>query len=263
MLLQFQPGQPILHAYILAAADERLRGEETLSLAAAMLCTSDGARPCGVCRDCRKVFRKTHPDVITVEPESSGRRAEMKVDQIRRIVSEAYIMPSEAQRKVYVLSRADTMNRSAQNALLKLLEEPPRSAAFILAAERAESLLPTVRSRCELIRRNTASDALPEEAVSEAGRFLSALAAGDRLAQLRWCLSHEKDETESVRLLLTALLRALLAHLADDQPIRGLSGADALAWSDRVQRCLEYLRSNVSVRHIMGCLSVPVNQNQN
>ena len=263
MLLQFQPGQPILHAYILAAADERLRGEETLSLAAAMLCTSDGARPCGVCRDCRKVFRKTHPDVITVEPESSGRRAEMKVDQIRRIVSEAYIMPSEAQRKVYVLSRADTMNRSAQNALLKLLEEPPRSAAFILAAERAESLLPTVRSRCELLRRNTDAVSLPEETAAEAARFLGALAAGDRLAQLRWCLSHEKDETESARLLLTALLRALSAHLAGDRPVRGLAGAEALAWTDRVQRALEFLRSNVSVKHIMGFLSVPVNQNQN
>ena len=126
-------------------------------------------------------------------------------------------MPSEAQRKVYVLRQADTMNPAAQNALLKLLEEPPRSASFILAAERAESLLPTVRSRCEVIRCNSEADALPAEAVQEAEAYLA---------------------------------------LLGDQPVSGLSAADANHSVRRVERCLEYLRSNVSARHIFGVLSL-------
>ena len=159
---QFQPGQPILHAYILAAADAALRETEAAALAAAMLCTAPGERPCGQCRDCRKVFRGVHPDVICVDPASGSKRPVFKVDQIRDVSADAYVMPSEAQRKVYVLRQADTMNPAAQNALLKLLEEPPRSASFILAAERVESLLPTVRSRCEIIRCNSEAEALPE-----------------------------------------------------------------------------------------------------
>ena len=253
---QFQPGQPILHAYILAAADAAVRESESTSLAAAMLCTADGARPCGQCRDCRKVLRGLHPDVICVDPDAGGRRPVFKVDQIRDVSADADIVPTEAQRKVYVLRQADTMNPAAQNALLKLLEEPPRSASFILAVERAESLLPTVRSRCEVIRCNTEADALPEEAVQEAEAYLSLLACGDAVGLLRWSRAHERDDTESIRLLLAAMLRRLTAHLSGDQPLPGLSAADALSETERIERCLEYLRSNVSARHIFGVLAL-------
>ncbi len=253
---QFQPGQPILHAYILAAADAALRESESTALAAAMLCTAEGSRPCGQCRDCRKVFRGLHPDVICVDPASGSKRPVFKVDQIRDISADAYIMPSEAQRKVYLLRRADTMNPAAQNALLKLLEEPPRSASFILAVERAESLLPTVRSRCEIIRCNSEADALPAEAVKEAETYLALFARGDAVGLLRWCRDHERDEAEAIQSLLTAVLRRLTAHLADNQPLPGLSGSDAIALVQRIERCLEYLRSNVSARHIFGVLSL-------
>ncbi len=253
---QFQPGQPILHAYILAAADAAVREKESTALAAAMLCTASGSRPCGQCRDCRKVFRSLHPDVICVDPASGSKRPVFKVDQIRDVSADAYIMPTEAQRKVYVLRQADTMNPAAQNALLKLLEEPPRSASFILAVERAESMLPTVRSRCEVIRCNTEADALPEEAVQEAGEYLALLARDDAVGLLRWSRAHERDETEAIQALLTAALRRLTAHLSGDQPLSGLSGADAIAAVQRIERCLEYLRSNVSARHIFGVLAL-------
>ena len=253
---QFQPGQPILHAYILAAADAEVREREATSLAAAMLCTAEGPRPCGQCRDCRKVLRGLHPDVICVDPASGSKRPVFKVDQIRDVSADAYVMPSEAQRKVYVLRQADTMNPAAQNALLKLLEEPPRSASFILAAERAESLLPTVRSRCEIIRCNSEAEALPETAVQEAETYLALFARGDAVGLLRWSREHERDDTEAIQSLLTAILRRLTAHLSGDQPLDGLSAADANLEVQRIERCLEYLRSNVSARHIFGVLSL-------
>ena len=146
-MLQFQPQEHLLHSYIVASQSEQARDRLSLDLAAAMLCRSDGVRPCRTCRDCRKVYDGVHPDVIYVAPDPDAKVPTIKVDQIRSIAATAYILPSEAEKKVYVLRQADTMNLSAQNAFLKLLEEPPQSAAFILAAASPELLLPTVRSR--------------------------------------------------------------------------------------------------------------------
>ena len=141
-MLQFQPQEHLMHSYIVASQSEQARDRLSLDLAAAMLCRSDGVRPCRTCRDCRKVYDGVHPDVIYVAPDPDAKVPTIKVDQIRSIAATAYILPSEAEKKVYVLRQADTMNLSAQNAFLKLLEEPPQSAAFILAAASPELLLP-------------------------------------------------------------------------------------------------------------------------
>ena len=86
--------------------------------------------------------------------------------QIRALRADAYIRPNEAGRKVYLLERAHTMNPSAQNAMLKLLEEGPPYAAFLLLTENAAALLPTVRSRCETLT-------LSPVPLPEAGRLFS------------------------------------------------------------------------------------------
>ena len=145
-----------------------------------MLCESGGERPCGECRHCRKVFAGIHPDVISVAPgvDDKGRkRREILVDQVRFISADAQVMPNEARVKVYVVHDADRMNAAAQNALLKLLEEPPASAAFVLCAANPALLLPTVRSRCVLIRRN-ADAAEDEQSAAEIDIRIAALGPG-------------------------------------------------------------------------------------
>ena len=124
----FQSNTAISHAYALICANEAQRERETTELAAAMLCSSPRVRPCRVCRDCKKVFRAVHPDVLYTDPTGSAKTAAIKVDQVREIISTAHLLPSEGKSKVYVLRNADKMNPQAQNALLKLLEEPPSSA---------------------------------------------------------------------------------------------------------------------------------------
>ena len=155
--LVFRPGERVSHAYIVASASEEARRGTALRLAAAMLCESSGDRPCGDCRHCRKVFSGIHPDVVSVAPalDDKGRkRREILVEQVRFISADAQVMPNEARVKVYAIHDAERMNAAAQNALLKLLEEPPASAAFILCASNPALLLPTVRSRCVLLRQN-------------------------------------------------------------------------------------------------------------
>ena len=135
------------HAYIISGPAGSGRHTLARLLAAAMLCTAQGERPCGQCAPCLKVAKGIHPDLSVVTGLEEGKP--ITVDQVRALRADAYIRPNEGERKVYLLERADRMNSSAQNAMLKLLEEGPRYAAFLLVADNPGGLLETVRSRCE------------------------------------------------------------------------------------------------------------------
>ena len=147
-LSQQEGGRGLAHAYLISGP--RGSGRHTLArlLCAAMVCTApQGERPCGRCAPCKKVFGGIHPDVNTLA--GSGEGKSITVDQIRSLRADAYVRPNEGERKVYILEGAEQMNASAQNAMLKLLEEGPAYAAFLLLAENGSGILQTVRSRCE------------------------------------------------------------------------------------------------------------------
>ena len=136
------------HAYILSGPAGS--GKHTLArlLCGAMLCAAPAeGRPCGRCGPCKKVFAGIHPDVSVISGPGEGKP--IAVDQVRQLRSDAYIRPNEGARKIYLLENVDRMNASAQNAMLKLLEEGPAYAVFLLLAENGGGLLRTVRSRCE------------------------------------------------------------------------------------------------------------------
>ena len=123
-------------------------GKHTLArlLAAAILCQGRG-RPCLSCGPCRKVMEGNHPDVITVEdPEHKN----VAVRVIREARADVFVVPNESERKVYLFPQ--DMGVEGQNALLKVLEEPPSYAVFLILTDNAEKLLPTVRSRCRELK---------------------------------------------------------------------------------------------------------------
>ena len=93
---------------------------------------------------------RQHPD-IAVYGGKGGSRS-FHVEEVRQIRDSAAVMPNEAQAKVYILDGADHMTEQAQNALLKVLEEPPSYVIFLLTCGAASSLLPTVRSRAQIFR---------------------------------------------------------------------------------------------------------------
>lgn len=117
-------------------------------LAAAAVCESDSELPCSDCRQCQNAFNCTHPDIVLYE--GSGSRS-LGVDTVRKIRLDAYVNPNDAPRKVYILADAQDMTEQAQNALLKILEEPPSYVLFILTADSRSHILETVRSRSQTI----------------------------------------------------------------------------------------------------------------
>ncbi|MDE6107129.1 MAG: DNA polymerase III subunit delta [Oscillospiraceae bacterium] len=139
-------GRGLSHAYLISGPAGS--GKKTLArlMAAAMVCTGAGEAPCGTCPACKKALGNIHPDIITVAGEDGK---DISVGQARALRSDAYIRPNEADRKVYLIMDAQNMNTSAQNAVLKLLEEGPPYAAFLLLTDNLGALLPTIRSRCE------------------------------------------------------------------------------------------------------------------
>ena len=147
----------ISHFYLISGPEGS--GKRTLAklLSAAVLCKGQ-SRPCGHCGICRRVLEGNHPDVITVDdPEKRF----VSVDLIRQARADIYIKPNESDHKIYLLPRAQDMLPPAQNALLKILEEPPKYGVFILLTDNPEKLLPTVRSRCtELALRAVPGDIL-------------------------------------------------------------------------------------------------------
>lgn len=135
----------ISHCYLICGPDGS--GKHTLAriLSAAMECTGAGEAPCGVCTACRKAFDGQHPDIITVDDTE---HKNVSIDVIRDARADMFIRPNEGKRKIYILPRAQDMLPAAQNALLKILEEPPEYGVFLLLSTHAEKLLPTIRSRC-------------------------------------------------------------------------------------------------------------------
>lgn len=151
------------HSYLLTGPEGS--GKRTLArlLAAAMECRGT-PRPCGVCPACRKVLSGNHPDVITVDDPD---HKQVPVDCIRAARSELFIRPNEGEKKVLLIPRAGDMNPAAQNALLKVLEEPPSYGVFLLLAPSPEALLPTIRSRCAHLRLSPLPRAVLEPALRQ------------------------------------------------------------------------------------------------
>ena len=113
------------HAYIVTGNGEDAL-EQAGELAAAMMCRFPEQAPCGHCENCRKIREGIHPDLghVTREVENGKQKKSILVRQIRALIADAYVMPNEADRKVYIIEDADTMNLQAQNAILKLLGLP-------------------------------------------------------------------------------------------------------------------------------------------
>ena len=109
----------------------------------------DTADPCMECQSCRQVDAGQHPDIVMIGPDEGKKTRTISVKTIRGTIAEgAFIKPYKGPFKIYIVERAESMTVEAQNALLKILEEPPAYIVIILLSTDEESLLDTVRSRC-------------------------------------------------------------------------------------------------------------------
>ena len=155
----------VSHAYILNG--ERGSGKRMLAnlFATTLLCESGNSEPCGKCHSCRQAESGNHPDIIRVTHEKPN---SISVDDIRvQINGDIQVKPYNGKYKIYIVPDADMMTVQAQNALLKTIEEPPAYAVILLLTENANSLLPTICSRCVMLKLRNIKDQLVKRYLME------------------------------------------------------------------------------------------------
>ena len=145
------------HAYLFCGPPGLGRRTLALRFAQALNCTTptDAGIPCGTCRDCKGIESMQHADLSVIQAETEG--GTLKVDQIRDMRKTMVLKPYMSKFRVAVFLRFHEANDNAANALLKTLEEAPSYAVLILTADTPEQLLPTIVSRCEVLRLRSSS----------------------------------------------------------------------------------------------------------
>ncbi len=236
-------------------------GKKTAAALIAQMCLCVGEpKPCGTCAHCVKIEKHIHPDVryFTVP---NGKK-EFPIELVRQIRQDAIILPNEGAGKIYILDQAHTMNEAAQNALLKIIEEPPKNVRFILLCENRSRMLVTILSRvvsmelelptpeqCAKTLARLAPDrsesereaaaagaggnigqalellgtAKPSKAAADTGRLQETLLFSDRYQALKILAAYDKDRNGLIQ--LCTLLREAFARLAAAHYSK--SGADA------------------------------------
>lgn len=228
--------------------------------AAALLCGKAGC----ACDTCRRVREGIHPDVQLLDRETR----DITVEDVRAMRRDAVVAPLESGRKVYIILHAQNMNGVAQNAALKLLEEPPEGVYFMLLCDNALSLLQTVRSRCVVIGGAAGGgeeSTVDAESQALAGEFAAALAQQSELALLEFCLKNEKLKRAQLDGFFTAALdlleQALRASAGADVPgdagaekLAGLPPAALVRLAGMLARRKALNEGNVGPAHLLGTI---------
>lgn len=247
------------HAVALESDDEASLAAAAAELSAFAVCKGE-RRPCGRCKDCMKVKSGNHPDIYTAAVE--GKKQIVRISEIRKICADSIIKPNESDCKVYIIPNADNMEAAAQNAFLKLMEEPPQPMMFILLCSDSSGLLATIRSRCTAFRLEGNTQARRGELAENIARAI----CSDREIELVYAVAQLNERNEAIEALTQlaeSLREAMVCSVTGkdtDEVIRRLSLSVSvkglMKMQEAVAAALEYINRNVGLGIVGAVLGI-------
>lgn len=278
-------GGMLNHAYLLISTDRALGNEFARCVASELMC--DKPEPCFVCTTCNRVKNGTHSDVETYPQNDKP----ILTDDVNKIVSESYVLPLEADKKIYILKDFDLATVQAQNKLLKTLEEPPKSVVFILTTSNENNVLPTVKSRCKKITIPQIEDAdladyiarafgetqaeaseiahLSAGSVTTAMKYIKnsnlislkqmcedvvlRLNSSENVLKCGYNLTQISSDTEEFLNLLVEYLSELMAKIVNGENV-GISSKEVVLITEKVQEGIKKIKSNCNPNAVIDGL---------
>jgi DNA polymerase-3 subunit delta' len=213
------------HAYLFAGPRGSGKSTTAIAFASALNCvdrTPDGDS-CGECQSCLRIAAGQDADVRVIAPDGN----QTKIEQMQEMIHELGFAPLSGRYKVFIIEQADTLNSASENCILKILEEPPAYGVLILLTRNVNSLLPTIRSRCHLVRFKRAERRETEAALAKRGvaeneaRIIAACSQGNIGMAIR--ISSDEKWMDDRRRVLD-----LLSSWSDGPSIGGLRAAETL-----------------------------------
>lgn len=198
------------HGVLVECQNEKEGEDFARFIANCLVCRGEN-KPCGVCVDCNKAQKNGHPD-ITETDGIKGKSRNFTVDAVREIRDDAFIVPNESDRKIYILKNAHNMNEQAQNAILKILEEPPSYVFFIIVTTSKSTMLETVLSRVQVYSLLSDEGEITEKEENAVKGFVTALLNVNESALMEHTAIFQKNNqfARSVITLLSEVFRDAL-----------------------------------------------------
>lgn len=169
-------------------------------IANCLVCRGE-SKPCGECEDCHKANKNGHPDIFETDGIIKSKSKVFAVDSVREIRDDAFILPNESDRKVYILKNAHNMNDQAQNAILKILEEPPSYVFFIIVTTSRSTMLETVLSRVQTYSLLSDEEKITDKECEAVKNFIKALLNVNELALVEQTTVFIKNNQFAKRIL--------------------------------------------------------------
>jgi len=254
------------HAYLFLGCQKEIMEKCALKFAKALNCLKQtgGLTGCEECISCKKIEHFNHPDIGHIHAEGISRQ--IKIEQIRNLRKDACLKPIEARKKVYIIYDADSITEQASNCLLKTIEEPPKDVIIILIGSNLSSILPTIVSRCQIIKFHESKYA--KKAHNEEGSYIDEfLNIENRFSPetLEFIKRPKSEQLKTVDLLLTYFRDMLVGTFPVSDPNARIyeSGSDPspeniLILMKELLKSKELLQSNVNSKlvadYILGSI---------
>ncbi len=213
-------------------------------IANTLVCTGEN-KPCSVCSDCIKAQGKGHPDIFVTDG-MKGKSKSFTVDAVREIRDDAFVVPNESDKKIYILKNAHNMNEQAQNAILKILEEPPSYVYFIIVTTSRSTMLETVLSRVQTYSLLSAEEEITEKEADTVKNFVEALLNVNELALMEQTAVFQKSNQFAKRIL------ELLSEIFRDALVRKSGYTREVRFESEVNK----LQKNLTAKALMQSVEV-------